>query len=150
MKDQITKPAGMVRSIGTVGGPNLTLVIIAVVIVFLGVGAGYLLSGMTSGGGLDGPQVAPGGKAEKNEAGFSEDKTAKTDKATGKLEKDGVEGEGTHHLVRDGGPSQNVYLTSSVVDLDDFVGRKVDVWGETNKGQKAGWLMDVVRLKVVE
>ena len=27
---------------------------------------------------------------------------------------------------------------------------EVQIWGETFKGQKAGWLMDVGRIKVIE
>lgn len=72
------------------------------------------------------------------------------DTATGELmENDGkITDEGTHILVR-GDPSQNAYLTSSVIDLSKYVGKKVQVWGETYKGQKAGWLMDVGRIKVI-
>jgi len=65
------------------------------------------------------------------------------DSAEGVLEKGGIDGEGTHHLVREGGPSQTAYLTSSVLDLDLFVGKKIKVEGETFAAQKAGWLMDV-------
>lgn len=83
------------------------------------------------------------------EIGLKDEKTFR-DKAEGVLEEGGIEGEGTHHLVRSGGPSQHVYLTSSVVDLDEFVGEKVEVWGETFKAEKAGWLMDVGRIKVLE
>ena len=57
--------------------------------------------------------------------------------------------EGTNILVR-GDTSQNVYLTSSVIDLSKYVGKKVQIWGETYQGQKAGWLMDVGRLKVLQ
>lgn len=73
------------------------------------------------------------------------------DTATGTLaENDGkITKEGTHVLVR-GDTSQNVYLTSSVVDMSKYVGKKVQVWGETFKGQTAGWLMDVGRIKVVQ
>lgn len=129
----------------------LVFIAIGIVVVILGLGGGYLVT-HSSGVSILGTEteVAPGAKVEKNEAGLPESKISKADKATGLLEKGGVEGEGTHHLTRDGGPSQNVYLTSSVINLDDFVGRKVEVWGETNKAQKAGWLMDVVRVKVVE
>lgn len=72
------------------------------------------------------------------------------DTATGNLiENDGkLTNEGTHILTR-GDASQNVYLTSSVVDLAKYVGKKVQIWGETFKGQKAGWLMDVGRIKTV-
>lgn len=62
----------------------------------------------------------------------------------------GLDGEGSHTLLRPGGVSQNVYLTSSVVDLDQFEGAKIRIWGETFKGQKAGWLMDVGRVEVLE
>jgi len=72
------------------------------------------------------------------------------DSAEGKLEVGGIDGEGSHHLVRPGGESQNVYLTSSVIDLEKFVGHKVKVWGQTFAAQKAGWLMDVGKLKVLE
>lgn len=73
------------------------------------------------------------------------------DTATGILsENDGkLTAEGTHILAREGGVSQNVYLTSSVIDLSKYVGKKVQVWGETFSGQKAGWLMDVGRIKIV-
>ncbi len=65
------------------------------------------------------------------------------DHAEGILKKGGVDGEGSHHLVRPGGESQNVYLTSSVADLAKFEGKKVRVQGQTQKAQTAGWLMDV-------
>lgn len=72
------------------------------------------------------------------------------DQAIGVLQAGGIEGEGTHHLVREGGPSQTVYLTSSFLDLDLFVGRKIQVWGATMTAKKAGWLMDVGKVKVLE
>lgn len=81
--------------------------------------------------------------------GVKDDQTFK-DSAEGYLEAGGVDGEGSHSLLRDGGPSQTVYLTSSITDLEKFVGMRIKVWGETFKGQKAGWLMDVGRVQVVE
>lgn len=79
--------------------------------------------------------------------GISDSQTFK-DSAEGTLEKGGINGEGTHKLIRDGGPSQTVYLTSSVVDLDEFVGKKVTVWGQTMAAQQAGWLMDVGKIEL--
>jgi hypothetical protein len=64
------------------------------------------------------------------------------------LQEGGIDGEGQYHLVRPGGDSQNVYLTSSVVDLSLFVNKKVKVWGQTQTAQKAGWLMEVGRVQV--
>ena len=53
----------------------------------------------------------------------------------GDFAKGGIDGEGTHKLIRDGGPSKTAYLTSSVIDLDQFVGKKVKIWGETRAAQ---------------
>ena len=61
-----------------------------------------------------------------------------------------MEGEGSFHLERPGGTSQNVYLTSSTVDLSEYVGKKVKVYGETFQGEKAGWLMDVGLVEVLQ
>lgn len=58
--------------------------------------------------------------------------------------------EGSHKLLRPGGPSQTAYLTSSVLDLNQFLGKCVQIWGETFAGQKAGWLMDVGRIKILD
>ena len=72
------------------------------------------------------------------------------DTTTGTLKNGGINGEGQYHLVRPGGDSQNVYLTSSSVDLSKFIDRKIKVWGQTQTAQYAGWLMDVGRVEVVE
>lgn len=81
--------------------------------------------------------------------GSADEKTFR-DQAEGVLAAGGIDGEGSHHLERGDNKSQWVYVTSSVVDLDLLVGDKVTIWGETNQGKKAGWLMDVGRLKVQE
>lgn len=73
-----------------------------------------------------------------------------TDEVVGVVKEGGIDGEGTHHLERIGGPSQTVYLFSSVLDLDQFIDHKVKIWGQTFDAQKAGWLMDVGRLEVLE
>ncbi len=72
------------------------------------------------------------------------------DTATGTLiPNDGkITTEGTDVLTR-GDASQNVYLTTAVIDLSKYEGKKVQVWGQTFQGQKAGWLMDVGRIKVL-
>ncbi len=81
--------------------------------------------------------------------GSADEKTFR-DQAEGILMAGGIEGEGSHHIERGANKSQWVYVTSSVVDLDLLVGDRVTIWGETNQGKKAGWLMDVGRLKVLE
>jgi hypothetical protein len=72
------------------------------------------------------------------------------DTAQGILEKNGLDTEGTHKLLRDDRPDQTVHLVSSVLDLDLFDGREVEIWGETFDSQKAGWLMDVGLVKVLK
>lgn len=84
----------------------------------------------------------------KQTAGVKGKKNFK-DKAEGILRKGGVDGEGNFHLERPGGESQNVYLTSSTVDLTPFINKKVRVQGETFSAEKAGWLMDVGYVEIL-
>lgn len=74
------------------------------------------------------------------------------DNAEGKIEINNDENisEGSHKLVRSGGPSQTAYLTSSVVDLNQFLGKCVKIWGETFAAQKVAWLMDVGRIQILD
>lgn len=126
--------------------------LVIVVIILAGATTGWFLAG-GSVRGITGEKIAVAPGADIKEGGKVvglEDKKTFRDNASGILEKGGIDGEGTHHLVRDGGPSQNVYLTSSVIDLDEFKGKKVEVWGETIAAQKAGWLMDVGKIKILE
>jgi len=121
------------------------------VVVGSGVLTGFILSEKLSGGEISSKAsfvVAPGAEKKGREVGSKDIKTFR-DTAKGILEKGGIDGEGSHKLIREGGPSQTVYLTSSIIDLDSFVGKKVQVWGETFSAQKAGWLMDVGRIKIL-
>lgn len=58
--------------------------------------------------------------------------------------------QGTHKLIRPGGEDQTAYLTSSVLDLDAYVGKKVKVFGETFGSSQVGWLMDVGKVEEVQ
>lgn len=113
------------------------------------VGLGVLIAYLVINPRLSGAPTNIPSKPGAKEAGIADEATFK-DSAEGTLEEGGMTGEGTHHLTRDGGPSQNVYLTSTVVNLDDFVGKKVKVFGQTISAKKAGWLMDVGLVKVSE
>jgi len=119
----------------------------ALLIVGAGIGTGWALSGR---GKISGNKNLPSTtKPGAKEAGIADEATFR-DTAEGILESGGIDGEGTHHLVREGGPSKYVYLTSTVIDLESFAGKNVQVWGETISAQKAGWLMDVGKVKVLE
>lgn len=129
---------------------NLVLGLISIVVVLSGIGLGYLLSG------VGGDNAGTGSKNSGNTISVSENEAGIKDESKfatttdGILTEGGIGGEGTHHLVRGSGPSQYAYLTSSVVDLSVFEGKKVQVWGDTISGKKAGWLIDVGKIKVVE
>ncbi len=127
---------------------SMPLILGSLAVVVVGVVTGWILSGKPSlkSAGSSAPNVT----INSNEAGILDESTFKGDTAEGKLVEGGINGEGTHHLERDGGPSKNVYLTSSVIDLESFVGKNVTVWGETLSAKKAGWLMDVMKVKVTE
>jgi len=143
----ILKQMGLQNNLSKPKIPFL-MVVIAVVVVGLGVLSGYFLTkGKILGRATGGSQVQI--QVTKDEAGIN-NPAAIPDTAEGALEEGGISGEGTHHLVRPGGVSQTVYLTSSVIDLQSFVGKKVQVWGLTVSGKKAGWLMDVGKVKVLQ
>jgi len=126
------------------------LLVILLLIAVLGIGSGYLLSkkGNFAGGVSLKEKVGSLSISKGKIVGSNDTKTFK-DIAEGVLKTGGIDGEGQFHLQRTGGESQNVYLTSSIVDLSQFEGKKVKVWGETHKAQRAGWLMDVGRLEVL-
>lgn len=130
---------------------NLPLVLGVVAIVSLGVVSGWLLSktGSSTEEKLQ-SEVGEGQTIQKGQEFGVQDKETFSDHAIGEVAEGGVNGEGTHHLLREGGPSQTVFLFSSVLNLDDFIGRKVEIWGETFSAEKAGWLMDVGKLKVLD
>ncbi len=119
------------------------IIIVYGVLLLLGIGTGYLLSHSSIASSLGGsPQIIKTDKV----SGSTDSKTFK-DSAVGVVQKGGQDGEGTHQLVRDGGPSQTVTLISSVVDLDQYVGKKVKVSGQTLAAKKVAWLMDVGRVE---
>ena len=125
-----------------------TLLYIYVVIVVLGIATGYGLFKAVGGSGL-----AIGGKVESIKSEKTEgvtDVSTFKDQAEGLVELGGIEEEGTHKLTREGGPSQTVALVSSVLDLNDYVGKKVKIWGQTFPPQKAGWFMDVGKIELLE
>ena len=128
--------------------PKIIVALILVAVV--GILSGYFLSGTggqnvaSQNNGILNLSSAPKGTL----VGSNDTKTFK-DVVEGTLKEGGIDGEGAFHLERPGGESQNVYLTSSIVDLSKFVSRKIKVWGETQKAQHAGWLMDVGRVEVL-
>jgi hypothetical protein len=147
--DVKTKPVQKVEPMNSMFTKNLFIFLVIALIV--GVASGYVLSGrkgdigstLTSGA-VDSSKISKGTIVGSNDTATFKDITS------GTLANGGIDGEGQFHLVRPGGDSQNVYLTSSSVDLSKFVNKKIKVWGQTQTAQYAGWLMDVGRVEVLE
>lgn len=140
------KEASFVKSV-------LLPALIILLIIFAGGGTGYLLSS----GKIEAPASVVGnyslsikGSTAK-EAGVN-NPTAYKDKSEGRIEVNDNEAvpEGSHKLIRPGGDSKTAYIVSSVLDLNQFVGQCVEVYGQTYSAQKAGWFMDVGYLKVLD
>lgn len=140
---------------------NLTVII--VIITVAAIAAGFWLSRLApprSGPGIrsinnNGNQVIPADKIQQ----AKDVQVGKTygnigvnykDTAVGVVEKGSINGEGTHILNREGGLTQRASLTSSAVDLDLFIGKKVEIKGETNSSNKTAWLLDVGSIKILE
>lgn len=119
----------------------------AFAVVLLGVGSAWVLSSKILGVSTGSSAAAPGAKVTSTEAGVLDPKV-KYDTASGTLAEGGLNNQGTHHLKTTNGKEHWVYLTSSVIDLQSFVGKKVQVWGETLASKKVPWLMDVAKVQV--
>lgn len=139
------KPDTAEKDLGIEKTNKIGLYVGAAIIILAGILSGYFLSQSNKFAGSGIP-----GMTESKKVVGSTDTKAFPDSTEGTLEEGGINGEGTHKLIRPGGESQTVYLTSSVVDLDQFIGKKVKVWGETLAAQKAGWFMDVGRVEIME
>ena len=128
---------------------KLILSLAAAVIILAGIGTGFFMSRKKASSTLGSTASSKSIVKTETEAGTTDTSTF-SDTTSGVLEAGGSNGEGTHHLVRPGGNSQTVYLVSSLVDLDQYLGKKIEVFGQTIRAQKVGWLMDVGRVKILE
>lgn len=153
--ENVVKPViATTEKVGTIvakkGGKTWMIMILAVL---LGVASGFGLFKVLPGNATTEGVNTSGQLTTEIKVGDvvgSTDESTFKDTATGVLEAGTLTGEGSHSLLREGGPSKTANLTSSVIDLDQFVGDKIQVWGETFNAQKSGWLMDVGRVKVLE
>lgn len=135
----------------TTKAPSFKIIAIVLVVAVLGIGSGFLIARFSGGQtGSVSRGVDKSSNIAKGETFGSNDTKTFKDTAEGVLKMGGIDGEGQYHLERPGGESQYVYLTSSAVDLSLVKGRKIKVWGQTFASEKAGWLMDVGRVEVLE
>ncbi|MBU1033600.1 hypothetical protein KKI22_01460 [Patescibacteria group bacterium] len=129
-----------------------TFIIICSVAVLAGIMTGFgafKLKNKGTAAQMQNVTIEEGSKIKNGDVFGVQDKDTFADSATGYIEKGGVDGEGSHKLLREGGETQTVALTSSVVDLDKLAGTEAKIYGETFKADKAGWFMDVGRVEVI-
>lgn len=146
-----TASASVMQSFASTGqivsGRKVVFVLLLMVVLGVGVGFGASLYAAKTGASLVPASLNPNAPAKGKVYGNGDTAVFK-DTTEGVLKNGGIDGEGQYHLVRPGGDSQNVYLTSSSVDLSLFINQKIRVWGQTQTAQHAGWLMDVGRVQV--
>jgi hypothetical protein len=128
---------------------NKIFIGVLVASVILGIVAGFLLASSSK---STNKLASSGSDSPVNAKTASQDSRTFRDFAEGTIQKKPASknpndySEGTHLLVREG--AVPVALTSSVVDLSQYEGKKVTVRGETQKAIKEGWLMDVGKVDV--
>lgn len=152
MGGSTTNPAAATRQTGRINDKKAKKKMISwiAILVILGAVSGLGLAKRNQPTAPKKMASAPEGEAVAGETYGVMDESAFSDTAEGTIAMGGIDGEGSHHLIREGGESQFVYLTSSTIDLDQFVDKNVKVWGQTFEAQKAGWLMDVGRLQILK
>ena len=127
--------------------PSKLLLTVVITAIVLGTLTGYIISQKS--GGLQSPETSSNSTA--NVRSPQQDTRTFKDFAEGTIKtrpQSDEYTEGTHTLVREG--AVPVALTSSVVDLSKYEGKKVKVFGETQKALKEGWLMDVGKVEEIK
>lgn len=116
-----------------------------IIALVLGTLTGYVVANkkITSSNSLI-PKVEEAPKSAQQDTKLCRDFADGTIEARKAPAKEGEYAEGSHMLVKEG--SIPVALTSSVVDLSQYEGKKVRVTGETQKAIKEAWLMDVCKV----
>jgi len=124
--------------------------LLIIVLIGAGIFTGLMLTSVNKSKASQGNVLSEENLAPEIKENFSQ--TFK-DEAEGIVEKnDDFEkyAQGPWKLIRAGGESQTAYLTSSVMDLDEFIGKNVKVYGETFGSDQVSWLMDVGKVEVIE
>ena len=124
--------------------------LLIIVLIGAGIFTGLMLTSVNKSKASQGNVLSAENLAPEIKENFSQ--TFK-DEAEGIVEKnDDFEkyAQGPWKLIRTGGESQTAYLTSSVMDLDEFIGKNVKVYGETFGSDQVSWLMDVGKVEVIE
>lgn len=147
---QPVKESRITKALSLSDNPSKAILTIVIISIILGVITGFILSNK----GKDGSSLTSAGLGTTPPKNAQADAQTFRDFAEGVIKTKpkpsdlGEYTEGTHLLQREA--SVPVALTSSVIDLSKYEGKKVKVYGETQKALKEGWLMDVGRVEEIE
>lgn len=129
--------------------PKRLLLTVVIASLILGTLTGFILSNKGKSGGLTSAGLgAPTARNAQTDTRTFKDFAEGVIKTKPQPADPGDYSEGTHLLQRDN--AVPVALTSSVVDLSKYEGKKVKVFGETQKALKEGWLMDVGKVEEIK
>ncbi len=142
ISSKITKPLIYAQS------PKRMLLGILGLAIFLGIFTGYILSTKSNNNSGTSPLIVGTAKTAQQDTRTFKDFAEGVIKAKPQSSNTNDYSEGTHLLQRDN--AVPVALTSSVVDLSKYEGKKVKVYGETQKALKESWLMDVGKVEEVK
>lgn len=146
--EETAKVEKITKSFISADDPKRLLLIIVVASISLGILSGYILSNKNKGGLTSAGLTLTTAKNPQSDTKTFRDFAEGTLRARSQPSDPSEYIEGTHFLERQGGVP--VALTSSVVDLSKYEGKKVKVFGETQKALKEGWLMDVGKIEEVK
>ena len=145
----LSKANKLTKDFISTDNPSRLLLIVVIVSIVLGIITGLVLSNKGKSGGLTSAGLgAPAAKNAQTDTRTFKDFAEGVIKTKPQPSDPGEYTEGTHTLVREAGVP--VALTSSVVDLSKYEGKRVKIYGETQKALKEGWLMDVGKVDEVK
>jgi hypothetical protein len=147
--ENLTQQQKITRAFNPATNLPKALIILVAISLISGVATGFVLAKNNPKSGISAasPETIKAAKESGEVAKNCKDFDEGTLKAKGKAEDNTEYSEGTHLLDRPG--KTPVTLTSSYVDLSQYEGKKVKVFGETQKALKAGWLMDVCKIEQI-
>jgi len=121
---------------------------VLIVVAILGIGTGYGLTQVSSSSGKKLIPLPNVSSAEKGKNVCTTNTGFIKDTAEGTLADGGIEGEGQYHLVpsRRRQPKWSI-MTSSTVDLSQFIGKKIKVWEHPLLNMQVGsWMSGKVEV----
>lgn len=146
-QETVTQPLSSKTSSGKLA--KLLPFLLVIIVVALGIGTGLVLASANRAKSTEVKTITEEELPAEIKENFAQ---TFSDEAEGTVEKnDDLDkyAQGTHKLIRPGGETQTAYLTSTTLDLDEYVGKKVKVYGETFGSSQVGWLMDVGKIEEV-